>query len=53
MEDMHETANTEISELKWRPAKGSSVLEETGRSFIEKLPKNTLFYCCKCYQYIF
>ena len=53
MNEMHETTNTQVSELKWRPSKESSVLEETGRSFIEKLPKNTLFYCCKCYQYVF
>lgn len=22
-------------------------------AFIESLPKNTLFFCCECYQYIF
>lgn len=42
-----------ISDLKWKPAEGSSLILLLPETFISSIPKNQLFYCCRCYQYIF
>lgn len=37
--------------MKWEAA--DSTLSPDPKQFLKELPKNSLFFCCKCYQYVF
>ena len=41
-----------MAELRWRPAESVSVGRRE-RTFLSGLGKDELFYCCRCYQYVF
>lgn len=46
-------SETSISSIKWRLREEPSSRGRDPEGFIDSLPKNAVFYCCECFQYVF
>lgn len=50
---MDQESETSISSIKWGLKEGASSWKRDPEGFIDSLPRNAVFYCCECFQYVF
>lgn len=48
-----EESNGSVTTLEWQQEDAESAVKRDPKQFLSSIPKNSLFFCCTCFQYVF